>query len=116
MARDQYLRCRVSEEEQVETETMILSLDARRARKLGEEITERLVAHAPFSNTGDFLRVVFGLEPLREAADAPVGRPRSKAPSMAALHARAARGDAGAREKLREMGVKPRKRRGASPP
>lgn len=110
-ARTEFLRCRVNEAERTEVEEFILNLDARRARKLGPEIAERLAEYAPFATVSDFLRVVLGLDPLRDESDAVTGRPKSKEPSRAALHKRAARGDQEARRMLEEMGVKPRAKR-----
>ncbi|MCI0393210.1 MAG: hypothetical protein MOB07_31160 [Acidobacteria bacterium] len=88
---------------------MILKLDARRARKLADQLGERLASFVPFGNVGDFLRVVVGLEPLRDEAAAHTGRPRSKTPSKAALYARAARGDEEAQRQLAALRRKPRR-------
>lgn len=108
----QFLHCRVTPQERAAVESIVLALDTKDTRRLGQEIGARIAASLPLFTVSDFLRVCCGLDPLREEGDATTGRPRSKTPSRAALHKRAARGDEEARKALEEMGVKPRAKRG----
>lgn len=111
-ARTSIIQVRVSEEEQAQVEALVSGLDTAGAREYGKQLAKRLAVAAPFATPADFLRVCLNMEPLREAGDPTTGRPKKDAPSKAALHKRASRGDEEAKRLLAEMGVVPRSKKG----